>query len=100
MRSEGRIINNLDSIFSPLCKEQYQIVIVNDFCRIFSLTLPATVFYLQLGPSLVQMGSGETSCLGKPRNTDRKGNERQQRAEPGDPNPFIWIYLIYWIYLT
>lgn len=32
MRSEGRRINILDSIFTPLCKEPYQIVIVSEFC--------------------------------------------------------------------
>lgn len=31
MRSEGRRINILDSVFSPLCKEPYQRAVVSDF---------------------------------------------------------------------
>lgn len=62
VRSEGRRINVL-AFSHHFARSHKQIVIVSDFCRIFSLTLQATVCYLQLGPSLIQMGSGKSPCL-------------------------------------
>lgn len=67
---------------------------INCYCEWFLQHLCTNpVCCLQFNPD------GFWVCLVTPATLIEKAM-RQQHAELGDPNPFIWIDLVYWIYLT